>query len=331
MGKVNMRDVAEHAGVSVATVSHVINNTRFVGDETRQHVIDSIEALGYCPNMMARIFKTGKKQLIGFIVPDIANSFFSTIIEEVENTLASQNYKLIIANTKENPEREIENLKVLSGGIVDGIIIASTLDNYEEMEKIIPKELPCVCIDRNVPNYPYDNIIISSYQAARLAVETVIKEGHQKIGYIAGLSRLSTTKERLSAYEDALNAADIPLNPNFVCYGDSMSNSATNHVDKLISQGCTAIVVSNNVMAEDVMFYLQEKKVAGGKRIRLVTYNDSSQIKYPFSHTHVVCQPVIELGRIAGTQMMERIDNPTANIKNIVLQSTFIPCQYDEY
>ena len=118
--KVTMRNVAKHAGVSTATVSHVINETRFVSEETREKVLKSIEALGYSPNEVARIFKTGRKNLIGCIVPDIANSFFATIIEAAEAVLGQEGYRLIVANTKEDPKREREHLTSLTSGIVDG-------------------------------------------------------------------------------------------------------------------------------------------------------------------------------------------------------------------
>ena len=110
--RASMKDVAKHAEVSVATVSHVINNTRFVSEETRKKVMDSIEVLGYVPDPTARSFKTGRKNLIGIVVPDIANPVWAIIIEEAESVLARDGYKLLIVNTKETESREIENLKL---------------------------------------------------------------------------------------------------------------------------------------------------------------------------------------------------------------------------
>ena len=128
MANASMRDVAAKAGVSVATVSHVINNTRFVADSTREKVQAAIQELNYNPDTMARIFKTGRTNLVGFVVPNISDPFFATLIEEVESVLSRQNYRLIVTNSHEDEQREIENLRFLSNGLVDGIIVASAAE-----------------------------------------------------------------------------------------------------------------------------------------------------------------------------------------------------------
>ncbi|MDD3337070.1 MAG: LacI family DNA-binding transcriptional regulator [Eubacteriales bacterium] len=321
MGKASMRDVANMAGVSVATVSHVINQTRFVSEETRQRVLQSIRQLDYSPDQMARIFKTGRKYLIGFIAPDIANIFFSRIIEEVESVIGKQGYRLIVSNTKETQERETENIRVLASGIVDGLIIASTMDSYTQLKPLIPDDLPLVFIDRVLPDCPFDTVSISNYRAVYTAVETLINAGHKRIGYITGLSRLSTTKERYAAYQDAMDAYGLPVEEGFVCVGNSMRCGAENHMERLINAGCTALIVSNNIMADDVMFYLSEHDLR--KKIAVVGYNDSDYHNYGMRHIHTVCQPAADLGRAAGLQMMERIANPEAQTRQIILHAAF--------
>lgn len=324
MAKPTMRDVAQHAQVSVATVSHVINDTRFVKEETRARVLNSIEELGFRPNAMARIFKTGRKNLIGFIVPDIANTFFSTLIEEIESVIATANYKLIIVNTKETIAQELEGIKTLSNGIVDGLIVASTCEQYSEWSHLIPEELPLVLIDRCLPGASYDNIAISDYEALYRGVETLVHEGHRRIGYIAGLSRLSTTHERLEAYKDALTSFQLPVDNDLIRYGDSMSKSATVHVAELLRLECTALVVSNNIMTRDVLSYLYDKNIQVGTGFDIVGYQDGMQTDFFLKNIHLVKQPVVQLGRSAGQQMLERIKMPIAPVKEIVLQSTFL-------
>ena len=127
--KVTISDVAKLAGVSTATVSHTINNTRYVSSETKEKVYQAIAELGYTPDASARSFRTGKKKTVGFIVPDISNKFFATMIESVENDLSSHGYHLIIANTKEDMDREETNIRLLTAGLVDGLLIASTIAN----------------------------------------------------------------------------------------------------------------------------------------------------------------------------------------------------------
>ena len=204
MNRVGIQDVARHAGVSTATVSYIINNKKSVSAETRKRVERSIKELGYKPNAIAQSFKTGKKNLIAFIVPDIANNFFSTLIEEIEGVLASRHYKLMILNTKETKIREIESINAVSSGIVDGIILASTMDSYSEIKSILPQSIPTILIDRELKDCPADSITVNCHDAVCKGVEDLIGKGHRKIGYITGLMHISTTVERLDAYKETM-------------------------------------------------------------------------------------------------------------------------------
>ena len=325
MSKSSMRDVARHAGVSVATVSHVINNTRFVAPDTRARVLESIRQLDYSPDAMARSFKTGRKNLVGFIVPDIANEFFSTIIEEAESVIAKKNMRLIVVNTKETKQREVDHLHALSSGIVDGLIVASTMESYGEFAKTLSTPLPMVFIDRSLQGCPCDTITISNYDSIYAGMETLIREGHTRIGYIAGLMRLSTTAERLAAYRDAMEDYRLPVEEGFVQYGDSMSRSAVPHVARLLELGCTAVVVGNNVMADDVLYYLNEHDVKIGHGFSMIGYDDTDKANYNMRRMHMVRQPAKELGRTAGKQILERIECPEGPVKNIVLHADFVP------
>ena len=142
--KITISDVARLAGVSTATVSHTINSTRYVSSDTKEKVYQAIAALGYTPDASARSFRTGKKRTIGFIVPDISNKFFGTIIESAENYLSAQGYHLIIANTKENMAREETNLRLLTAGLVDGLLVASTMDSFQRLDSLIPVNFPVI-------------------------------------------------------------------------------------------------------------------------------------------------------------------------------------------
>lgn len=322
--KVNMRDVANYAGVSVATVSHVINNTRFVSEATRQRVMEAIQKLEYSPNVMARIFKTGKKNLIGFIVPDIANRFFATIIEEVEAIIAQHNFNLIVANTKETKQREIENIHLLTSGIVDGLIVASTLEDFSEVEKIVPDNFPMVFIDRLLPHCPCDSVTISDYDSIYHGMESLIVGGHRKIGYIAGLKRLSTTSERLKAYRQALSDYHLPQDEKLIQYTDSMAKSTYACVDKLIADGCTAMIASNNVMTIDTLRYLNEHNIRVNQDISLIGYSGDEWAIDFFPNIDYISQPITSMGKLAGTQMIKRLANPQMNKKNIILYSALV-------
>jgi LacI family transcriptional regulator len=325
MAKPNIHDVAKIAGVSIATVSHTINDTRFVSEDTKQKVLQAIETLGYSPDIHARSFRTGKKKMIGFIIPDISNKFFATLIERVEEVISEKDYHLIIANTRETKSRELDHLSYLTSGVVDGLLLASTLDNFGECEMLIPSHLPIVQVDRVIEECPFDSVTVSAYDSVFQSVVNLVKNGKRRIGYITGLSRLSTTIERLHAYKSALVASGIELDPQLIQDGDSMENSAYICTKKLLAVGCSAIVVSNGLMAVDVVNYLTRCSMQVGKDISLVCFSDYDTSILKNMNIDLVEQPVNELGRLAGEQILRKIETPHSPQKNIILSSTYTP------
>lgn len=324
MSKVSIRDVARHAGVSTATVSHVINNTRYVKEETRNMVEKSIRELRYRPDAAARSFKTGKRNLVAFVVPDISNAFFATLIEEVETVISKEGLKLLVINTKETKEREADNLRLLSSGLVDGFILASTMENYSEIADIIPKALPVILVDRSLPGAPYDSVTVANYQAVYNGVEYLIRKGHKNIGFITGIPRISTTAERLEAYKDAMEKHQL-YSDSLVCIGTSMSTLVSENLDTLLARNCTALMISNNLMAIEAMMLLNQKGIRAHKDIELIGYKDSEQAQYGLQHMSLICQPVVELGRSAGLQLLERLKHPELPMQKIRLQAEFLP------
>ena len=233
--KVTISDVAKLAGVSTATVSHTINNTRYVSNETKEKVYRAIAELGYTPDASARSFRTGKKKIIGFIVPDIANKFFATMIESVEDYLSANGYQLIIANTRENMEREETNIRLLTAGLVDGLLVASTMDDFQRFDSLIPAGFPVVLVDRIFNTKKYSSVCVSNFQPIYRSVCRLAGKGDRRIGITGGLPRLSSTKERISAYRQAMADCGLPEDEDLIQYGDSLENSACACLDELLA------------------------------------------------------------------------------------------------
>lgn len=325
--KVTISDVAKLAGVSTATVSHTINNTRYVSQETKERVYQAISQLGYTPDASARSFRTGKKHTIGFIVPDISNKFFATMIESVESVLAQAGYHLIIANTKEDMTREENSIRLLSAGLVDGLLIASTIDDPERFDRLIPAGFPVVLVDRTFERKRYSSVCVSNFQPIYRSVCRLAGKGDQRIGIIGGLPRLSTTKERISAYEQAVADCGLPAEEGLICYGDSMENSAFRCLDELLERKCDAVIVTNGLMATDTITYLHQKGLKMGQDIDVVSFVDfeSSFYRMHAGQMDSIIQPVEELGKTAGEQILKRVEDPDAPIFEQVLTSAYKP------
>ena len=325
--KVTISDVAKLAGVSTATVSHTINNTRYVSNETKEKVYSAIAELGYTPDASARSFRTGKKKTVGFIVPDIANKFFATMIESVENYFSSHGYHLIIANTKENMEREETNIRLLTAGLVDGLLIASTMDDFQRLDALIPAGFPVVLVDRTFETKKYSSVCVSNFQPIYRSVCRLAGKGDQRIGIIGGLPRLSTTKERISAYQQAIADCGLPQEPALIRYGTSMENSAQKCLDELLEQKCDAIIVCQGLMASETMIYLHQKGLRLAEDVDLVSFVDYDADIYRLYANQMdsIIQPVEELGVAAGEQILDRIETPDAPVFEKVLTSAYKP------
>lgn len=325
--KVTISDVARLAGVSTATVSHTINSTRYVSEETKARVYQAIRQLGYTPDASARSFRTGKKQTIGFIVPDISNKFFGTIIESAENHLSAQGYHLIIANTKENMEREETNLRLLTAGLVDGLLVASTMDSFARLESLLPAGFPVVLVDRTFGSQKYSSVSVSNFQPIYRSVCRLAGRGKRRIGIVGGLPRLSTTKERIAAYRAAMADCGLPQEEELVVCGDSMENSAPPCLDRLLERGCDAILVCQGLMASVTIAYLRGKNIRPRRDLELVSFVDYDTRAYEFYYDQVdrIIQPVEELGKIAGEQILLRLEKPDAPVVERVLTSEYAP------
>ena len=325
--RVTISDVARLAGVSTATVSHTINNTRYVSEETKEKVYQAIAELGYTPDASARSFRTGKKRTIGFVVPDISNKFFGTMIEAVENHLSAHGYHLIIANTKEDADREETNIRLLSAGLVDGLLVASTMEDFERFDRLIPAGFPVVLVDRTFETKKYSSLCVSNFQPIYRSVCRLAAKGAKRIGIVGGLPRLSSTKERISAYQQAVADCGLPQDENLIRYGDSMENSVQACLDALLAEKCDAIVVCQGLMASETVIYLHQKGIQLAKDIDLVSFVDYDSNFYELYSSQMDCivQPVEELGAAAGEQILSRVENPDAPVFEKVLTSAYRP------
>lgn len=318
----SIRDVANLAGVSVATVSHVTNGTRFVSDATRQKVQAAIDELQYSPNILARKFKTGSRDTVGFVVPDIANGHFATLIEQVEDILQAREFRLIVSNTREDAAREIDSLRMLSSGIVDGLVIASTLDDYRLIDELLPPGFPVVLVDRALTNAPVDTITTDNFGAIHRGVAELIRRGHRRIGFLASVRHLNTTAERVHGYRTALEEHSIPWDEDLIRYLESMTDPVQESADTLLDLGCTAIVASNNVLTTKLMaafhhgtWPLRNSEILG--------YRDSAHFGYLADDTGWLEEPIAEMGRLAGEAILRRLTDPAAAPNQIVLRASF--------
>jgi len=318
-----IKDVAKRAGVSIATVSHIVNGTKSVTPETREKVMKAIKELNYTTNQTAKSFKTGRKNIIAFVVPDISNNYFANIIDSLEEELRKSDYHLIITNTKEKKEREFQQLKYLTSGIVDGIVLASAAQSYSEIRSFIPNDFPVVLIDRKLENSPLDIVNVSDNDAIATGMERLILNGHTNIGYIGDSPYLSTARERLQTYKDTLGNHSIPINNKFIKMTNSLSHEAYDLTGELLEEGCTAIVIGNNVMTVDAYSYIYKNR-KNFSNAQILGYYHRDLAQFFSSKDGIIMLNEKNMGIAAARQILDRIKNPKPPQKEIIICNQYV-------
>lgn len=308
--RVKITDVAKLAHVSSSTVSHVLNNTRFVSEETRKKVMEAVDTLGYSPDAMGRTFRTGKKMMVGFIVPDITNSVFASMIEDVDDVISQHNYNLVVSNTRDSLNIEKKAIRTLSSGVVDGLIIASTAEKYSAIKAQMPDTFPTVFIDRLLKQKSNNSIALSCADAIQKMLEDMILNGHRNIGYIVGIPYLSPTIERVNVYEKVMEAHGIGTESQNICYINHSEDSLHDVTKHLLQRGCTAIIATNTAMTHGVLNSLEEANITLGKNMVVGGFVDSDTADRFMNRIPVIYEPMQQMGRLAGEMIIQKIDNP---------------------
>lgn len=307
--KVTMKDVAREAGVSTATVSHVINKTRFVEKETKDKVLKVMKKLDYYPNSIAQSLRSQKTKVIGLIVPDISNFFFTAVIRGIENTLKKYGYNLILSDSDENLEIEKEQIRVFNAKLVDGLIIAPASGDHTFLKKLLNMNSPVVFIDRKPQSYcPGDCVLVDNVNGAYKAVSALINKGHSRIGVITGVPGLTTSEERVEGYERALVDCGIKVDQNLIKIGNSRYDGGYKSMKELLlNSNITALFVVNNLMTIGAIQFLKEKHVKVPDELAIIGFDDYKWASITNPPLSVVKQPSRIIGEKASELLIRRI------------------------
>ncbi|MDH6216212.1 LacI family DNA-binding transcriptional regulator [Streptomyces pseudovenezuelae] len=328
-----MVDVARSAGVSVATVSHVLNDTRPVLPHTRQAVLDAIDRLGYTPNTLARSLVTSRTHSIGLAVSAISNPYFTEILQGVEAAALEHGYSLLIADPHDDPAHERKVVQLLHERRVDGMIVAPSPDPRELLAYLGRHEVPAVFLDRligfeasdtSVPRH--DQICAESAEPTTRLVTHLTDLGHRRIALIAGLPGLSTTRERIAGYRHGLAAAGLPYDERLLVHGDSEAAGAERATDALLSLAVppTAMVTANNAMTIGTLRALRERGLSVPEDIALCCFDDFAWADLFTPRLTAIAQPSKEIGAQAVRLLLDRLAAPDRPARTVRLSCSFV-------
>lgn len=323
---VTIKDVATHASVSVATVSAVMNENKYVSPELAQRVRESITALGYKRNSFAHGLKTQVSYSIGLIVPDITNPFFTNIARGVEDVANAHNYSLILGNTDEDPEKEKKYLRLLESKQADGLIIAVTARSHEYLQSLSLEHLALVSIDRSLFDLGIDTVMVDNRAGASTAIEHLIALGHRRIGLITGLRGIAPTEERLLGYIDALERHDIVVDPALIAVAHARVDGGEWGAMQLLSleDRPTALFMMDGTMVIGALQTIAKFGLHCPEDIALACFDDFIWASVMRPHLTVIDQPTYEIGQQSAHLLFERLQKRERAPREIRLQTRLI-------
>ena len=323
---VTMADVAKRAGVSVTTVSHVLNDTRYVRAETSRRILDAIEHTGYIHNTIARSLVTANTRTIGLAISAISNPYFIDLVHVIESELHQAGYSMLLADTREDPEVELLTIQLLHQRRADGYLLAPTGGRaHEALGYLTRHKLPAVLVDR-LASDRFDQVGTENVEAAAQLVHHLVGHGHRRIALICGLEALSTTDERVAGYRQGIDKAGLSYDPAIVVSGASDVGPAFEATLQVLDlpEPPTAIVAANNRMTIGAMRALRQRGLTVPQDIALVAFDDFEWSDLFQPRLTVIAQPIAEIGMRAVSMLLDRLAEPSRATRTMQLAPTFV-------
>lgn len=318
---VTMRDVAQKAGVSIKTVSRVINEQGEIAEETRARILAVIQELGYRPNMVARSLVTQRTNTIGIVISDITNPYFSTVVRGAQDMARYRDYHVVLCNTYESQEEELRTLRSLAGQGVDGMIMFPGFYTGNNLEIFAEQFRPLVLINHRFEHRNVSLVLTKNYEGAQMAVEYLIQQGHRKIGLLAGRELSTKRGQRVRGYYDTLAAHGLPVLDTYILGGPSTLESGYENALQLFSQApdITAIFAYNDLVALGVIKACREV----GRRIpddcALIGFDDTVFASLVTPALTTIRLDKYGTGREAMARLFDMMEAPDATFDPIEL------------
>jgi LacI family transcriptional regulator len=316
---VTLKDVAHRAGVSVATVSHAINRTRKVKDDTRDDVFAAIRELGYSGHSIARSLRRGRTAILGLVVSDIENPFFAMLASRVQRAAAARGHQLIFANSEERADREREIVEAMSAQRVDGIILAPVAE--KNVELLSERGIPLTLVNRRFPNVSTPYVVADDFVGASLAFDHLWDFGHRTIAIIHGDEHQSTTIARVAGIRDSYRRRARPFDETLSINAGRSGDAGETGLIALLARKPrpTAILALSNWSLLAAIRGMHRSLVRCPDDISLVGYGVASPYWVPASSITMVEQPVNEIADNAVQLLFDQIENATS-ITSVVLR-----------
>jgi len=324
--RITMADVASEAGVSLMTVSRVVNNKGEISDSTRQRVQTVINRLGYRPSDIARSLVTNRTGTIGLVVPDNSNPFFSEVARGVEQVAFEEGYSVFLCNTEEDPQRELAVLQSLEEKRVDGVILCSSRLEENELQTVLARHSAVVLVNRRDPEGRFGAVLIDDVRGGRIIVEHLISRGHRKIGFLSGPARSFSGQQRAVGYRAALEAAGIPHRPEWERPCLPIVESGREVAHDLLSRHpeITALFCYNDLSAIGALHACADLGRRVPDDVAIAGFDDTPLAALVTPAVTTCRIPMTELGGQALRLLLDHIHNCTGRCQDVIIRPQLI-------
>lgn len=330
---ITIKDIAKTLGLSTSTVSRALRDSYEISPETKARVLEYARKMNYRPNPIALSLKEKRSSSIGVLVSEIANSFFSQAINGIESVAQEKGYNVVIAQSKEDFDREVSALQYLASRSVDGILlsVSSNTSDFSVIKGLYEKGMPMVSFDRTVDDLNTHKVIVDNFTSAYNATIHLIRNGFKKIACITGSALLSISKERVEGYKKALTDALLPFDESMIAYclnGGMIYEEVEEALKQLLQSPNKpdAIFACSDKITTSTMKYCQQNKIIIPDEIGLIGYSNLDLTELLSPSLSVVRQPAYEMGRKAAELLLSMIESkrPVTEFELITLPSEIL-------
>ena len=324
---VTVKDVAKAAGVSQATAARALGGYGYVSPTARRLIEDAARSMGYRRHAVARALASNVTHTVGLVVSDIENPFFATAARALSDTLESEGYTILLANSDEDLEREERLVEAFRARRVDGLVVVpSVATKTPHLSDLVSADLPLVLFDRPVRGLKADVVLVDNKEGAKTAVEHLLRLGHRRIGLVSDPPEISSSGERIAGYRAAHEQAGIPVDERLVVLTGSTQADGYRGAKELLGRAKrpSAIFTANNMMSVGTLLALRDLALQVPRDVAMVGFDDLEWTTLIEPALTVVRQPVHDIGRHAGTRVLARMNGDRSAPRRIRLPTEFI-------
>lgn len=319
--RVTIKDVAKKSGFSITSVSLVLNNKETkIPDSSRQLILSAAEELGYRPNRLAVGLLKKKTKLLGLVIPDNSNMFFSELSKSVEIAARKRGYSLIYGNTSDVYSRDYEYLKLFVDHQVDGIVITKSShlpekEDIRNLEFLQKNNVPFVVVDRQPKGFHSDMVTVNNTTGGYMATKHLIECGHRRIGCFTGPLGLTTSQQRLDGYKKALEEFNIDYDENLIVEGNFSSGFEDKAMSVFLNEKVTAVFCQNDIMAFGIYRAANKSGIKIPSQLSVIGYDNINLCDIVYPGLTTIHQPIDQIGEESVRILANLIENGDQKIE----------------